>query len=60
MDSDDDDGFARQGGDALEMGDDFDDSEEEADEPPQAQMRKPMAAAAKAKANNDSGPAVKG
>ena len=34
MDSDDD-GFAKQGGDAIELGDDFE-SEEEADEMPRA------------------------
>ena len=40
MDSEDDDGFAKQGGEALEMGDDFDDSEEEGMDEPQAQVRK--------------------
>ena len=44
MDSDDDDGFAKQGGDALEIGDEFDDSEEEGDDP--SPQRKPMANAA--------------
>ena len=42
----DDDGFPKQGGDALEIGDEFD-SEEEADEMPASQndaMRKPMKA----------------
>ena len=43
MDSDDDDGFPKQGGEALEIGDEFDDSEEELDDEPAPQMRKPMA-----------------
>ena len=47
MDSDDD-GFPKQGGEALEIGEDFD-SEEEADDMPQDEdadaMRKPMAGA---------------
>jgi len=29
MDSDEDDGFAKQGGDAIELGDDFDSEEED-------------------------------
>jgi len=44
MDSEDDEGFAKQGGDALEIGDEFD-SEEEADEMPTNSndaMRQPM------------------
>ena len=42
MDSDDD-GFAKQGGEALDLGDDFDDSEqEEEDDDPAPPMRKPM------------------
>ena len=44
MDSEDDDGFPKQGGEALEIGDEFDDSEEEVDDDPAPQMRKPMAA----------------
>lgn len=36
MDSEDDDGFPKQGGEALEIGDDFDDSEEELDDEPAA------------------------
>lgn len=60
MDSDDD-GFAKQGGEALDMGADFDDSEEENDDsedlPTQAQ-NKPMASSgAKPTAGN---PEVKG
>ena len=37
----DDDGFAKQGGEALDLADDFD-SEEEMDDDPAPQMRKPM------------------
>ena len=50
MDSEDgDNDFAKQGGDAIEIGDEFDDSEEEGDDPvPASQnqdaMRKPMKA----------------
>ena len=33
MDSEDDSGFPKQGGDAIEIGDEFDDSEEEGDDP---------------------------
>ena len=51
MDSEDDRdrGFPKQGGDAIEIGDEFDDSEEEGDDPvPASQnqdaMRKPMKA----------------
>jgi hypothetical protein len=40
MDSDDD-GFAKQGGEALDLGEDFD-SEEEADDDPAPPQRKPM------------------
>ena len=46
MDSEEDDGFPKQGGEALEIGDDFD-SEEEADQMPAASndaMRQPMKA----------------
>jgi hypothetical protein len=46
MDSEDEEGFAKQGGDALEIGDEFD-SEEEADEMPTNSndaMRQPMQA----------------
>ena len=47
MDSEDDSGFPKQGGDAIEIGDEFDDSEEEGDDPApntsnQDAMRKPM------------------
>lgn len=42
MDSDDD-GFAKQGGEALELGDDFDDSDnDEEEDDPAPPMRKPM------------------
>jgi hypothetical protein len=44
MDSDDD-GFPKQGGEALEIGDEFDSEEEEADDMPATSadaMRKPM------------------
>ena len=40
MDSDDD-GFAKQGGEALDLGEDFD-SEEEVDDDPAPPQRKPM------------------
>jgi len=45
MDSDDD-GFAKQGGEALELGDEFD-SEEELDDVPQQKSSNPKAASGK-------------
>ena len=62
MESDGDDGFPKQGGEALEIGDEFD-SEEEADDMPASSndaMRQPMKPNIAASAQATGGAAAKG